>query len=710
MQKIFVFIAAVILTAAACYGQSDGRLQISKNLLTKNNADGSKSVNISHNWKFKSGDDTAWKSPHYDDSSWKTINVSFAMDTLSADENTGICWLRLKIEVDSSLYGKQIGLSITERGASEWYLDGKLIHKFGTVGNNDSDESEYNPDGTPIGVYLDSSSVHILAVRYSYYDIKNFYERFGKIAKIGGLTVKAGLLNPLIEEQDHNGKVNASLNLSLFGILASLALLHLFLYFYYRSRIENLYYSIFTFCLSLNFLLSFLIRNIASPISMVVLNLFNIFTVVSVFLFFMLFIYYVFYGRVIKLFRIFLAVGILLLLTPVTVNFIPDSILNPAIITFAVLSLLEGMRVIINGLRKKVKGSWVIGTGALFFILVLLFSFALTLLKLTNSISDDLQTLIIYSGLISLPISMSIYLARDFAVTNKNLSIKLVEVQQLSEKAIEHEKREAEFKIENEKEKARLREAELLAKALEAENERKAQELEEARKIQLSMLPKSLPSVTHLDIAVFMQTATEVGGDYYDFHLYEDGTLAAILGDATGHGVKAGVMVTAVKSMFISNSTVDKIPVMFKHFSDSIKELNLEYMYMCLAVAKIKGYKMRLASAGIPPVIMYDKSADTVEYLTLKGLPLGTGVAYPYEEKEVDLSPGDTIVMMCDGFPELLNPHEEMFGYDDILTVFRRGAGSNSQAIIDEFKRSIDVWREGEAQRDDITFVVITVK
>ncbi len=91
---------------------------------------------------------------------------------------------------------------------------------------------------------------------------------------------------------------------------------------------------------------------------------------------------------------------------------------------------------------------------------------------------------------------------------------------------------------------------ELERKLLEAENARKTQELEEARQLQLSMLPKSVPDHPLFEIATYMKTATEVGGDYYDFHLANDGTLTLAIGDATGHGAQAGIVVTATKSLF----------------------------------------------------------------------------------------------------------------------------------------------------------------
>ncbi|MCW8849359.1 MAG: triple tyrosine motif-containing protein, partial [Melioribacteraceae bacterium] len=107
------------------------------------------------------------------------------------------------------------------------------------------------------------------------------------------------------------------------------------------------------------------------------------------------------------------------------------------------------------------------------------------------------------------------------------------------------------FEINRREQKTLIREAELKMKAthaekrvLEIENNRKTKELEEARQLQLSMLPKELPRNSNLDIAVYMKTATEVGGDYYDFSMKEDGSLNIALGDGTGHGLKAGILVS----------------------------------------------------------------------------------------------------------------------------------------------------------------------
>src|SRR5207244_867290 len=136
-----------------------------------------------------------------------------------------------------------------------------------------------------------------------------------------------------------------------------------------------------------------------------------------------------------------------------------------------------------------------------------------------------------------------------------------------------------------------------------AENERKSIELEEARQLQLSMLPRTVPQLPHLEIAAYMKTATEVGGDYYDFYLGDDGTLTVAVGDATGHGLKAGTMVTAVKGLFEAFAQQPDLPHIFQQTSRALKRMNLRSLFMAMTMVKVKGDHARLSIAGMPPVL-----------------------------------------------------------------------------------------------------------
>ena len=264
------------------------------------------------------------------------------------------------------------------------------------------------------------------------------------------------------------------------------------------------------------------------------------------------------------------------------------------------------------------------------------------------------------------------------------------------------ERKEAEQKV--------LHEMEISRRLLEADNERKTKELEEARILQLSMLPSSIPEISNLDIAVYMKTATEVGGDYYDFALAPDGTLTVALGDATGHGAKAGTMVVAAKSLFCAFSDTPNLLEIFEKLTGSIKQLNMHSMYMSLTLLRVKGNSVAAASAGMPSPLVYRAASKTVEEITLKGMPLGAFHNFPYKLREFTLSKGDTVIMMSDGLPELFNAKKEMFGYSCVTGIINEIGNRTPGEIIKYLAEKGEEWLGQKAQDDDVTFVVLKMK
>jgi serine phosphatase RsbU (regulator of sigma subunit) len=252
--------------------------------------------------------------------------------------------------------------------------------------------------------------------------------------------------------------------------------------------------------------------------------------------------------------------------------------------------------------------------------------------------------------------------------------------------------------------------AELQAKVIQSENDRKTKELEEARELQLSMLPKDLPNLPNLDIAVYMRTATEVGGDYYDFHVGLDGTLTVVVGDATGHGMKAGTMVTTTKSLFNILAPNPDILATFSDISRVIKGMKFHQLSMCLMLLKIKGDQLIASSAAMPPALIYRNKNNAVEEIFMKGMPLGAMNDFPYSVKESHLEKGDTILMISDGLPELTNDNKEMYGYDRTKTEFHSVGEREPEEIVEHLKNSASQWVNDKDPDDDVTFVVIKVK
>ncbi len=299
-------------------------------------------------------------------------------------------------------------------------------------------------------------------------------------------------------------------------------------------------------------------------------------------------------------------------------------------------------------------------------------------------------------GLVFLAITVSINLAKKMSDTHMDLEKQLVQVKELSQKAIEQERR--------------VKEEELSRKLLEADNQRKTKELEEARKLQLSMLPKSVPDVPDLEIAVYMKTASEVGGDYYDFKYDRNGTLVVAIGDATGHGMKAGTMVATIKGIFTAENSQTDVATFLNKSNSIIRDMRLGNIYMAMLVAKIEKEKVTISSAGMPPALVYRSSNNSVEEIKLQAIPLGGPADFTYPRRETLLSSGDTLLLMSDGFPELFNKQKEILDYSRAKVLFGNIGAKSASDIIKSLLSEVEIWKGDAKQEDDITFVVVKKK
>ena len=239
--------------------------------------------------------------------------------------------------------------------------------------------------------------------------------------------------------------------------------------------------------------------------------------------------------------------------------------------------------------------------------------------------------------------------------------------------------------VEHEKEKARLL-------AVEAENERRAEELEEARQLQTSMLPKKLPNLPNLEIAAYMKPATEVGGDYYDFHLSKDGILTVAVGDATGHGLKAGSVITVTKSLFNAFAEQTDIPQILRQTSGALKKMNLRGLFMATTLMKLKDNTLNIRAAGMPSTLVYRADTQAVEELSTRAVPLGSMTNFNYRGQEISLRPGDCVLVMSDGFPEMFNPAGEMHGFGKAAEVLPEFVSKSAAEIVENFVRIGEDW------------------
>lgn len=694
------FVVAALIASVAALGtfgiEAAGQDASPQPLVNRDAVSTKEGVELRNGWRYAPGDDAAWSEPAFDDSKWESLaSPRIPPGTEPESGWPGIGWFRLRVTVDPSVVGESLALTIDHPGASEIYLNGRRIGGFGTVGSTAATEETYNPGGLPLSLTFDREGVYVLAVRYSCTSsAQGFMPRILSAGFRISVRDSASSINDYTWELTLNMGVNAMLG----TIMLAFGVLHLLLFTFHRGQRANLYYGMFGACFGL-LIFSGLVRtglHLGIGGSLVVVYVGRI-MVACTFLSLVAFLRSAFAFDFGWWFRPLAGLWIVavvasLLFPTVTIAFYG---INVAI----GLSIGASMYTIATALRGQLDGAWIIGLGAHGIAIAL----SAQLAAQTFNIQALWPQAIALVGFFGLPVCVSVFLARQIARTNRTLSEKLTEVERLSGQAIEHERREAEVRVQREHERAEIQ-------LLQAENERKARELEEARQLQLSMLPAKLPEVPGVEIAAYMKPAAEVGGDYYDFHVGGDGTLTIAVGDATGHGLKAGTLVTATKGLFNAFAGELDIVGTFHRSSRALKQMNLRYLYMALTLAKLSGRTIRIGAAGMPPTLVWRAASGDVEEVALPGLPLGGAARFPYEERRLDLEAGDTVVIMSDGFPERFNEAGEMIDYSRAAAILRESGGAPPQTIIERFVAEGDTWAGRRPQDDDITFVVLRLK
>jgi serine phosphatase RsbU (regulator of sigma subunit) len=636
-------------------------------------------------WKYHPGDDSTWASPGYNDSSWVETDPFITWEGPSAPEWKGIGWFRFHMYVDSSLWNRTLAIRIHQLGASQIYYNGCLLYGFGKIGESESTTVD-NAMNWWQEFKIDPQKDQLLAVRYANYDrkklIKNGYSP-GFLISIRELN---NAFHTVADVRDY------AVRQTVFTLIPLLLfLLHLMLYIFIRNQRENLFYAIcmlgFAGLTYFNYE-----RGIVTDVGRILLySKLNSLSVSVAILFGLLTIYVTSYIKIPK--RVWIPLSIFGLITLMIMFGYGSQLISTLNYVFFGYVIFEFILTFSGSTSKSVYGGWILFSG----FLILSIFIILQILVDYSVITDVFGLHQLYAfGMIGLAVFMSMFLSYNYAQINKNLETQLVIVKELSERTLEQERLANKMELERQ--------------LIESENERKTNELEEARKLQLSILPKSFPKIPHLEISAQMRTATEVGGDYYDYYLSDDGSITLTIGDATGHGIKAGILVTLIKSLFSTMANTYFIPDFFNHCTKIIKKMNLGNLYMGMTVLKIEKYKVTVSAGGMPPFLIYRHITNSLEEVVLKGMPVGAFHDFNFQQRTLKVATGDVIFLFSDGFIELFNAHGEMIDYEFVKKSFSESAKKNPPEIIKHLLHTADHWLNGAQQNDDITFLVVKIK
>jgi signal transduction histidine kinase len=420
-------------------------------------------------WTFHAGDDEQWVNPELDDASWTRLESAGTLirpSTQSDIQWDGMGWFRVRFQLPPSLRSRSLALLWTQRGASEIYLDGELIRSFGTVGVPPEAEECTRVDldwPAVIPLHFSDRHEHVIAVRYSNFRNRNRTRwRADEEADFPGFLARLVDSGMGIDFSVRSARGHG-MNQMLFAVPLAFAVLHFFMFLFYRELKGNLYYALFAASMSILVYGPVQAGASGSPDATWYYTQLSKAASMLTLIFGLRFLHHELLGRTPRFYRWLVAV---ILLALVFCWIIP---LSYIFVFYAVALFPEVVRVTFIGVRKRVVGARIIALGWLLFVA----GMGLQILMVFEVIPTEGIVLPYLYGTIALVVAMSIYLALNFSRTNRNLAAQLVQVQELSEQALAQERR--------------AREEEVARKELEAENARKSAELEEARKRQKLM-------------------------------------------------------------------------------------------------------------------------------------------------------------------------------------------------------------------------------
>jgi serine phosphatase RsbU (regulator of sigma subunit) len=234
-------------------------------------------------------------------------------------------------------------------------------------------------------------------------------------------------------------------------------------------------------------------------------------------------------------------------------------------------------------------------------------------------------------------------------------------------------------------------------------------ELELARELQASLLPKALPETPAWELAAWNRIANMVGGDVYDFVPLPDGRLAVLFGDASGHGMAAGLVMAVAHAGFRTQLETDPEPPAMIPILNRLlcRTGGRRSFFSCVYLLAWPDGRLSMVVAGHPQVLRVDASGQVIERIGKGAYPLGVRSEMAWPVETAALAPGELLLLHSDGLTEARNDREEEFGEERLLGVLRLFGSSSAAALTAEISAALTRFCGRIPPEDDVSIAVL---
>jgi phosphoserine phosphatase RsbU/P len=250
-----------------------------------------------------------------------------------------------------------------------------------------------------------------------------------------------------------------------------------------------------------------------------------------------------------------------------------------------------------------------------------------------------------------------------------------------------------------------------------AEQQRLDQELALAQDFQRMLLPHTLPQLEAYEFSAINKTARVVGGDFYDFFPIDQDHLGIVIGDVSGKGVPASLIMAMVRSIIRAEARDTFSPKeVLRRVNEGVKADTKESVFVTITygILDISNDRLRFARAGHEPLLLRHARGDAgVEAYQPEGMAVGlvpSDIFSLIEEMEIQLEPGDMVLLYTDGVVESLNPTEDEYGRQRLIDLFQKTEEQSAGDLIRVLEADLRTFAKGTHQHDDITLVALKMK